>query len=120
MAEMIRPWILKSAVHYNGTFYPTGSELVITDPEIIRQLRDERGILQTPEEAMAPAQMTEERLRLEEENAALRAEVERLMAEHNVPPSVLPGGGAKSAAKSAKAGAEPAGAESGAESGAEE
>ena len=114
MTETIRPWILKSAVHHDGIFYPAGSEFTTTDPEVIHHLRDVHGILQTPEEALAPAQIAEERVRLEEENAALRAEVERLMAEHNVPPSVLPGGGAKGAAKSAKA-AEPASAESGAE-----
>lgn len=107
MTETIRPWILKSAVHHDGTFYPAGSEFITTDPDVIRHLRDVHHILQTPEEALAPAQIAQERVRLEEENAALRAEVERLMAEHNVPPSVLPGGG-KSAAKSAKAGAESA------------
>lgn len=102
MTDTIRPWILKSAVHHNGTFYPAGSEFVTSDPDVIHHLRDVHGILQTPEEALAPAQIAEERVRLEEENAALRAEVERLMAEHNVPPSVLPGGSGAAKAKSAK------------------
>ena len=59
--------------------YAVGDEFRHTNQELIDRLRAE-GVLKLPEEMKAPATLAEERIALEDENAALRARLAELEA----------------------------------------
>ena len=95
-------WVLRWMLRDDGVEYPAGSEWSSSNQEKVADLR-EKGILATPEEALPPEALADERAKLEAENAALRAQIDRLMVEQSVPPSVLPGAGKGKSAKATAA-----------------
>ena len=105
--QQTQRWVLRWALRHDGVEYPAGSEWSSSDQQLVANLR-EQGILATPEEALPPEQLADERAKLEAENAALRAQIDALLVEHSVPPSVLPGGNKKGKSAAAEPAAEPA------------
>ena len=95
-------WVLRWALRDDGVEYPGGSEWSSSNQEKVAELR-EHGILATPEEALPPEQLADERAKLEAENASLRAQIDALLVDQSVPPSVLPGGNKAKSAKAAAA-----------------